>query len=178
MTESHAVIELLAKQAIAELVWTYSRAVDRHDFALLRTLYTDDGTDDHGGIYSGSATGFVDWLEQAMAEVATSHAVHNHLISVSGDTAEGEAYVTAYNRIPDGQGGWKEFIQGLRYIDSYRKTGGRWQFAARTVIVDWAQHRPALWDFTHPLLKGKKPAVGGAGDASYGLLTSARFRRM
>jgi ketosteroid isomerase-like protein len=172
-----AVAELLAKQAITELVWSYSRAVDRHDFALLRTLYTEDGTDDHGGIYSGTATGFVDWLEQAMALVDTSHAVHNHMIAVAGDTAEGEAYVTAYNRIPDSHGGWNEFIQGLRYVDRYRRTDGRWQFSARTVIVDWAQHGPALWDFEHPLLKGKKPAVGGAGDASYGLLGNGLFRR-
>jgi hypothetical protein len=172
-----ALAELLAKQAITELVWNYSRAVDRHDFALLRTLYTEDGTDDHGSMYCGSASGFVDWLEQAMAQVDTSHAVHNHLISVSGDTAEGEAYVTAYNRIADGEGGWNEFIQGLRYIDRYRRTAGRWQFSARTVTVDWAQHRPALWDFEHPLLKGKKPAVGGAEDTSYGLLKDPLFRR-
>ena len=41
--------ELLDKQAIAELVLNYSRAVDRQDLKLLRSLYTKDGIDDHGG---------------------------------------------------------------------------------------------------------------------------------
>src|SRR5262249_18283425 len=95
---------LLEKQAIKELVQTYSRAVDRHDFALLRSLYTEDGIDDHGGIYSGSADGFVTWLREAMKHVETSHALHNLTIAIDGDTAEGEAYVTAYNRIPRAEG--------------------------------------------------------------------------
>ncbi len=170
-------VELLEKQAISELVFAYSRAVDRHDFNLLRTLYTQDGIDDHGGIFCGPAPAFVDWLETAMKDVDTSHSVHNHVIKVHGDTAEGEVYVTAYNRIPDGERAFKEFIQGLRYIDQYRKTAGRWQFVLRTVVVDWAQLRPALWDFQNPLLKGKKPAQGGPGDPSYRLLADSLFAR-
>ncbi len=168
---------LLEKQAISELVFSYSRAVDRHDFTWLRTLYTDDGIDDHGGIYCGPAPGFVDWLEEAMRDVETCHSVHNHMIVVQGDSAEGEAYVTAYNRIPDEEGGFNEFIQGLRYVDQYHKTGGRWQFALRTVVVDWAQLRPALWDFETPLLKGKKPAQGSPEDPSYSLLSDPLFER-
>ena len=168
---------LLEKQAITELVQAYSRAVDRHDFTLLRSLYTEDGIDDHGGIYSGSADGFVAWLREAMKVVETSHALHNLTITVDGDIAEGEAYVTAYNRIPRAEGGFDEFIQGLRYLDKYRKTDGRWQFVHRTVVVDWAQHRPALWDFTHPLLVGKRPAQPDETDPSYAILKSPLFAR-
>jgi len=172
-----AVAMLLEKQAIAELVYAYSRAVDRHDFVLLRSLYAADGIDDHGGLYCGPADGFVAWLKTAMKGVETSHAVHNHTIAVTGETAEGEAYVTAYNRIPVAQGGFDEFIQGLRYIDSYVKEGVQWRFARRTVVVDWAQLRPAFWDFDHPLLKGKRPAAPGADDPSYGLLSAPPFIR-
>lgn len=172
-----ALLELLEKQAIAELVHAYSRAVDRHDFTLLRSLYASDGIDDHGGLYCGPADGFVAWLREAMATVDTSHAVHNHTIAVHGDTAEGEAYVTAYNRIPKPEGGFDEFIQGLRYVDQYCKEDGRWRFARRTVVVDWAQLRPAFWDFEHPLLSGKRPAVAGAADPSYGILTAEAFAR-
>jgi ketosteroid isomerase-like protein len=169
--------ELVEKQAIRELVWAYSRAVDRHDFALLRSLYTDDGIDDHGGIYCGPADGFVAWLRVAMAKVETSHAVHNHQIVLTDDGAIGEAYVTAYNRIPNGQGGFDEFIQGLRYIDRYRKEAGWWRFVHRKVAVDYAQHRPAFWDFEHPLLKGKCPALPGPDDVSYALLQHPLFAR-
>ena len=167
---------LLEKQAIAELVRDYSRAVDRHDFVMLRDLYTADGIDDHGALYNGPADGFVAWLKVAMAQVETSHAVHNHTIVVDGATAEGEAYVTAYNRIPRPEGGFDEFIQGLRYVDKYRKEE-RWRFVTRTVVVDWAQLRPAFWDFEHPLLKGKRPASPNADDPSYSLLSGAPFAR-
>ena len=172
-----AIRDLLEKQAITELVNSYSRAVDRHDFVLLRDLYTADGIDDHGGLYCGPADGFVAWLREAMKEVDTSHAVHNHTIAIDGDQAEGEVYVTAYNRIPNPEGGANEFIQGLRYLDKYRNEGGRWRFAHRTVVVDWAQLRPAFWDFDHPLLSGKRPAQPGPGDTSYDVLSSACFAR-
>jgi hypothetical protein len=173
--ELHALLE---KQAIMELVQAYSRAVDRHDFVLLRSLYALDGIDDHGGLYCGPADGFVDWLRTAMAVVETSHAVHNHTIRINSATAaEGEAYVTAYNRIPKPEGGFDEFIQGLRYIDHYQKEDGQWRFARRTVIVDWAQLRPAFWDFEHPLLKGKRPAVPGPDDPSYRFLAHSDFER-
>ena len=81
---------LIEKQAIAELVMNYSRAIDRQDFLLLRDLYTEDGIDDHGGMYCGGADGFVAWLKDAMKGVETMHQVHNHMIAVQGDTAEGE----------------------------------------------------------------------------------------
>ena len=168
---------LIEKQSIAELVMNYSRAIDRQDFILLRDLYTEDGIDDHGGMYCGGADGFVAWLKDAMKGVETMHQVHNHMIAVQGDTAEGEAYLTTYNRIPSKEGGFDEFIQGLRYLDQYRKEGGKWRFAHRIVAVDWAQHRPALWDFEHPLLKGKRPGRPGPDDPAYATLTDATFAR-
>jgi hypothetical protein len=44
-------------------------------------------------------------------------------------------------------------------------------------MVDWAQHRPALWDFAHPLLKGKRPGRPGADDLSYAILSDPAFAR-
>jgi ketosteroid isomerase-like protein len=170
--------ELLERQAIHELVLNYSRAVDRQDLKLLRSLYTEDGIDDHGGMYCGGADGFVAWLDTAMVGVETMHQVHNHLIAVTGaDMAEGEAYLTTYNRIPNPEGGFNEFLQGLRYLDRYRKEGGRWRFAHRIVMVDWARFSPALWDFEHPLLKGKRPGRPDANDNSYTVLKDPAFGR-
>jgi len=170
---------LIDKQAIAELVFGYSRAVDRKDFELLRSLYTEDGFDDHGGLYCGPAAGYVDWLEQAMASCdITTHSVHNHLIALqSADCAEGEVYVTAYHRLHDGNGGYNELIEGLRYLDRYRKCDGRWLFASRTLINDWAQVGPAFWDINDPALKGTPIGCCNAADPSYRLLSQPLFKR-
>jgi SnoaL-like domain len=170
---------LLDKQQISELVYTYSRAVDRKDFALLRTLYTEDGFDDHGGLYRGPAAGYVDWLEQAMGNCdITTHSVNNHLIALAGpNRAQGEVYVTAYHRLGDGSGGYGELIEGLRYLDDYEKRNGVWQFARRTLINDWAQMGVANWDIEHPALQGTPVGRGDADDPSYRHLSHPLFGR-
>lgn len=166
---SRSVSELLDKQAIAELVFAYSRAVDRQDFVLLRTLYTEDGYDDHGGLYSGPAAGYVDWLEQAMQGCDnTTHSVHNHLIAFTGeDSAEGEVYVTAYHRLRNNEGGFTELVEGLRYLDHYRRVDGCWRFARRQLINDWCQVGPAYWNLDDPALKGTPVGRTDAEDPSY-----------
>lgn len=169
---------LLDKQAIGELVCTYSRAVDRQDFELLSSLYTPDGFDDHAALYRGPAAGYVAWLRGAMQGVdITTHHVHNTTVDLAGDRAEGEVYVTAYNRLRKPDGSFEELVQGLRYLDRYRRDAEGWRFEHRTVVCDWAQLRPAFWDLQHPLVDGKRIGVGGAGDPSYRVLSGARFAR-
>lgn len=173
-----ALRELLDKQAILELVHAYSRAVDRRDFALLESLYAADGVDEHVGNYCGPAAGFVAWLCSALGGVdGTTHHVHNVTIAVDGDRAEGEVYLTAYNRLRGEDGALTELLQGLRYLDHYRREDGRWRFARRNVVCDWAQNGPAFWDPAHPLIAGKRYGRGDAEDASYAVLRSPVFAR-
>ena len=173
---AEALRDLLAKQAIRELLHAYSRAVDRQDFALLATLYAHDGSDDHAGLYTGPAAGYVEWLRGAMKAVdLTSHQVHNAMIAVRGRRAEGEVYVTAYNRLHAAGGGFEELVHGLRYLDRYREDEGVWRFEHRSVVVDWALHRPAGPD--HPLLDRKRAGLAGADDPSYQLLRDPGFAR-
>ncbi|MBK7951596.1 MAG: nuclear transport factor 2 family protein [Deltaproteobacteria bacterium] len=190
-----ALRDLLERRAIVELVECYSRAVDRRDYALLESLYTEDGIDDHAGLYCGPAAGFVAWLEGALAGVdATTHHVHNVTLALDLDLggdrgddldgkiddrerAEGEVYVSAYNRIRNPDGSLAELEQGLRYLDHYRRDASGWRFARRTVVCDWARLGPAFWDPAHPLLAGKRFGRDGADDASYAVLTSPIFAR-
>lgn len=170
--------DLIDKQAILELVQGYSRAVDRRDFALLSSLYTEDGIDDHTGLYCGPVAGFVDWLRAALAGVdATTHHVHNVTIALAGERAEGEVYLTAYNRLRSADGTLTDFVQGLRYLDHYRRDVDRWRFERRTVVCDWAQQGPSAWDESHPLIAGKRIGRGGPDDASYSVLRSPLFGR-
>ena len=134
---------LVAKDEIRDLAMLYSRGIDRQDYALLRTLYTSDGTDDHGDVFTGSASGFIDGLEVALPTMRyTGHHICNHLISVAGDEADGEVYCIAYHVIPDGDGGFIEDLMLVRYLDRYRREEGRWRFAARTAVFDLHNQRP------------------------------------
>jgi ketosteroid isomerase-like protein len=171
-----ALRELLAKRAIEELLHAYSRAVDRKDFVLLATLYADDGSDDHPGLYTGPAAGYVEWLRGAMKAVdLTTHQVHQASIVVRGRFAEGEVYVTAYNRLHADGGRFEELVHGLRYLDRYREDDGRWRFVHRSVVTDWTEHRPAAP--AAPRREGQRDGVADAGDPLYQMLRDPAFAR-
>lgn len=136
-----AVRELVDKQALYELVVRYCRAIDRRDFALLRSLYCDDAVDDHGAMFCGAADDYVRWVETALQSMAvTVHSLSNALFAVDGDRAEGEVHATSYHRTV-GPDAW-EFVIGGRYLDHYRRQGGVWRFHRRAIVTDWATARP------------------------------------
>ena len=160
---------LIAKDEIRELALLYSRGVDRQDIALLRTLYAADSWDSHGRHYDGPAQGYFEFLARQLPYMHIgAHHVCNHLISVEGDTGEGEVYAIAWHLIPDGAGGLKHDIQSVRYLDRYVREDGKWRFARRTLTFDMKIVRPAD---DH----GAKPDP--AADPSYAELMSALFAR-
>jgi ketosteroid isomerase-like protein len=171
MNPDQALSVLIAKDEIRDLAMLYSRGVDRKDAALLRTLYTQDATDTHGDTFDGSAEEYIQFLERAFPHMRYSgHHICNHLISVSGDAAEGEIYALAYHIIPDRNGGWLEDFMCVRYIDNYRKEDdGRWRFAKRVVSYDMRSKRPI------PPPEGEAPDA--AADQSYAGLTGRLFAR-
>jgi len=168
------IAELLEKESIRDLVRLYSRGVDRQDFELLRTLYAEDGTDDHGSLYCGSAAGYVDWLQSVLPSVdITAHCIQNHLIDVRGDRGEGEVYVTAYHRVPAGDGTFIDLIEGNRYLDRYKKCAGVWRFEHRKLIRDWLTKAPTLPNWSTESNLGLKDG----SDQSYQQLSMDIFRR-
>lgn len=164
-----ALAELVAKEEIRQLAQLYSRGVDRKDLALLRTLYTDDAIDNHGPYSSGPVTNYYAFLERSLPHMHIgSHHICNHLISVDGDTAQGEVYAIAWHLIPDSKGGLAHDVQSVRYVDNYRKENGRWLFARRDVQFDMKMLLPAA---DH----GEKPDP--TQDATYAVLPAALFAR-
>lgn len=178
--QAHDITTLIDKEKIRDLVHSYSRGVDRQDFPFLRTLYTEDAIeDDHGGAYSGSAEGYVDWLETVMVRVENSvHLVHNHMICLtSATTAEGEVYVSGHTRLRLEEGGKEDLTHGMRYIDHYRKTGETWRFQRRTIVVDWLSAGPSQWAPERPDTRDAEFGTPGAKDASYRILKHPYFAR-
>ena len=140
--DQQALSDIIAKEEIRDLVHLYSRGVDRKDIALLRTLYTRDGTDHHGDHFKGTAEEYIAFLEQGLPHMTVSnHCVCNHLIAVDGNEGDGEVYAIAYHLYPDGEGGTTEDIAIVRYNDRYRKEDGRWKFTSRVVVFDQRSKR-------------------------------------
>lgn len=183
-TDSHAptlvpgpmrIEEMLDRAALQHLVWTYCHAIDRRDYALLRTLYHDDAIDDHSPMYCGPASGFVDWLPAMMENwEATAHIIGNMVLLVDGDRAEGELTSTAYHRTRDGS---REFIAYGRYIDQYEKRAGVWKFQRRSLVLDWSEERTVNRNGEFKL-DGIALGKAGANDACYERLPMLRRDRL
>jgi hypothetical protein len=70
------VTRLADRQAISDVLMTYSRGIDRLDRELLLSVYHEDAIDDHG-VFVGSPEEFVDW---AIAMHTATHLSHQHCI--------------------------------------------------------------------------------------------------
>lgn len=166
--------ELAARDSLRRLVTAYSRAVDRRDFVLLRSLYHDDAVEAHGEMFSGGPDAYVDFMRKALsAYEASAHYVVNMAFEIDGDEAEGEIHKINYHRThgPDAH----EIVTGSRSLDRYARRGGEWRFASRSITLDWAGRQAvdprAYTDFA----AGSPPGRSGPDDLSYQMLK--RFAR-
>jgi len=137
-----AVQELLDKQAITEIIYRYCRGLDRMDVELTLSCWHDDGTDDHGALFCGTAREFVEWLWPVHAAMErTQHTIHNILIEVDGDSAGAESYYVVYLRTNTNEGIF-DIVSGGRYCDQLERRGGIWKIRHRQSVSDWVQVVP------------------------------------
>jgi len=55
------VVELIDRQKCYDVLTRYCRALDRADVELMRSVYWEDGMDDHG-VFQGNAHEFADFI--------------------------------------------------------------------------------------------------------------------
>ncbi len=169
-SEMDPVDELLAKQAITEVIYRYCRALDRMDRPLADTIWHPDGTADYGPtMFQGTGAGFLDWVWPAHTSMlGHSHQIANVLIEVDGDRAGSESYVTATL--------WGAFEADLltqivsrgRYVDRWSCRDGVWAIDHRRFVEDLTVTTPV------PGAAPPDPATASARrdatDASYDVL--------
>lgn len=140
---------LLDKNEITELLTRYLRSIDRGDIATLRACYLPGATEEHGGIYSGTAQGYIDTIEDALRHprAVGTHALTNVLVDVDGDRARSEHYVLALTRLK-ADGVVSDSLVATRIVDDLARRDGRWGIARRRLRFDWVHDigpRPASW---------------------------------
>jgi len=130
-----ALDEMLAREEIRQCLVRYARAVDRHDTALVASVYHADALDDHTAyIGLGSALGtYANASHDAIWE-AHQHFLTNNTIDLDGDTAHVESYFIVVGRRKQNAG---TDVHAGRYVDRFEKRGGRWAIAARVCIYEW-----------------------------------------
>ncbi len=145
--------EMLDKQAIAEVMMTYCRALDRLNEDLLRTVFHPDSKHHHGFKGPSSTTdGTPDFVGYALGVLRAYHATHHHLgnifVEIDGDVAFTEAYFTAFHRMraagdplaADGAFDTEmDYFVAGRYLDRMEKRGGVWKITHRTGLTDWVR---------------------------------------
>lgn len=170
-TRDELIDEIIAKEQIRELAQLYCRADDRGDLELMAKVYHEDATDSHGINTSGTLEEYFDLIKKyrpLMEEI--QHHTTNHLISVDGDEAEGEAYVLSYLGFTN-ETGKRVVIQGGRYLDRYSKREGTWRIAHRECVEDWIIDIPAPEGPETSLTAGLLPkGLAKPEDVSYSFL--------
>lgn len=140
---------LLDVSAIQEVMQRYCRSADRNDPELMKTIFWDEGTDNHG-MYSGTAKGF---FERAYANRDLLSARY-HLIGtprvefVDASQAKVETYFH-YAGVFVGDRGETYGTCGGRYRDVFERRDGEWRVLRRVTIYDWSLATPYQpgWDF-------------------------------
>ena len=134
---------LLDKQTITEVLTRYLRSVDRGDVETLRECYLPGAVEDHGGIWEGPASEYVDSIAKGIAhpKSLTSHVLSNVLIDVKGDTAFVESYATTFARVKSDGERYDCFV-GARILDHMERRDGRWGIARRQLLWEWNHDVP------------------------------------
>jgi 3-phenylpropionate/cinnamic acid dioxygenase small subunit len=115
---------------ISELLVRYATGIDRRDWPLFRTVFTEDCELDYGEIGRWHGVDAVtEFMEQAHAMAgATMHRITNHAVSVTGDSAVARSYVDGLIMSADGQSG----VNAIGYYDDdLLRTADSWRITRR-----------------------------------------------
>jgi len=143
---------VLAEREIQQVLLRYCRGIDRLDEDLIRSVYHEGSTDDHG-VYQGDGQAFASFIVPRLRDAyrSTTHSIHNCLIDLHGTAdgavADAETYCVAYHdrRDPAGEG-WID-VFACRYVDRFERRAGRWGIVRRVVVHDWDAVLPVAGDF-------------------------------
>jgi ketosteroid isomerase-like protein len=115
------------REALKELRAAYCYRIDAREWDAFASLFTEDAHLDFGPV--GTFDGRDEVRRFAEAVVGgehpfLAHMVHNPILELDGEIADGTWYFEVPCTFEDGNAGW---IQG-RYDDVYARIGGDWLF--------------------------------------------------
>ncbi|MBM3345483.1 MAG: nuclear transport factor 2 family protein [Betaproteobacteria bacterium] len=112
------------RQQISELISRYCVSVDDADFDSLAKLFLEDS---QFNVHRGRAAIMANYRARTDARGPSYHYAHSHYVDFESETAA-TGVVNGHVELAE-QG--KTVLIGLRYMDRYTKSGGRWYFQSR-----------------------------------------------
>ncbi|HEY3996465.1 MAG TPA: nuclear transport factor 2 family protein [Mycobacterium sp.] len=118
------------RQDISDVLVRYATGIDRRDWPLFRTVFTDDCALDYGEIGTWNGVDAVtEFMQQAHAMAGhTLHRLTNQAIAVDGDKATARTYIDGLIMFKDNDSGVNTV--GF-YDDDLVRTGDGWRIARR-----------------------------------------------
>lgn len=139
MTEK--VDQYAVKQEILDLLSLRAAGADRYDPDLMRACHPEDATDNHG-TYQGLMHGFIADLAKAQKDgppcLSKQHVISNALYDFRGADVFVESYHVAHETFVEGDR-TLDYRIGGRYLDTFRRIGGRWLIQHRDIVYDWSR---------------------------------------
>ena len=124
------VLAMSDREDITEVLVRYATGIDRRDWPLFRTVFTDDCVLDYGEIGTWNGVDAVtEFMDQSHAMAGhTMHRLSNHAIAVDGDTATARTYIDGLIMAQDNNSGVNAI--GF-YDDELVRTPAGWRIAWR-----------------------------------------------
>ncbi len=133
---------LLDEAALRRTAELYAQGADRRDKSTWAAITTEDCVIEAPGILLNGQREIVAALDvMAQLFVITQHRVHNQLVRIEGDRAQGETYGTA-DHVSEREGSRTLLSWAIRYQDRWRREAGEWRFEHRRLVLDWSETRP------------------------------------
>ena len=134
---------LLDRTEISDVQLRYATGVDRRDWRLYRSCFTDEIETDFTSVLGGEPRRMKadEWVEFARRTInglkATQHMITNHVITLDGDEATCVAYVQARHHLPNETGENEQAMFGY-YTNRFVRTADGWKIRACKLTVDWS----------------------------------------
>lgn len=159
-----AMVNLLwQRTAIEELMLGFGRALDRGDWVLYRSCFTDRIRVDFERLTGFSevevdANDWVRFAELALSPVRRHHQYSNFSIVVDGDRATATIYMVARHHKATDRGSSENIQYGWYNINLVLQVDG-WRIARLVHDFAWISGNDALLDFNEPALAAQTAFV-------------------
>lgn len=125
------------KLDILNVLAAYARGIDRVDLDLLKSVYWEDGVDNHGDYFCGSGWAYAEQVCEQMPKLfnTTSHMLGQTWFAwLTGTRALTETYFcSTHDPLDPAQ---PPYSNHGRYIDLFEKRGGAWRILRRDGVFD------------------------------------------